>query len=108
MNEDNSYAPLTPEKQLRILRARLDTCNRFSLEMQQLAILRAGEREEWMRRASAAELAYKPAKEIARRACTLGLAALGTYGARDESGLTGLSLKHWRELTELSAAISAL
>lgn len=45
---------------------------------------------------------------IAERACVLGLAAICTYGHRDEHGLTGLSKKHWDELTTLEAEAKAV
>ena len=43
--------------------------------------------------------------KLASRACTLGMAAIATYGRRDEKGLAGTSKKHWDELKEISEQV---
>lgn len=38
-------------------------------------------------------------------ACNRALACVGTYGRRDEGGLTGMSAVHWREIASLEKGI---
>ena len=39
-------------------------------------------------------------REAGRQACARSLAAIGTYGRRDENGLAGLSRQHYDEIVE--------
>ena len=42
-----------------------------------------------------------------KAACVYGLAAIGTYGRRDEQGLTGLSKQHFQEISAIHARSDA-
>jgi hypothetical protein len=44
-------------------------------------------------------------RDSAIAACNRALACVGTYGRRDEGGLTGLSAVHWREIASLEKGI---
>lgn len=47
----------------------------------------------------------KRIRAIAVEACAKGMAAIATYGRRDENGLAGLSKQHFRELGALQEQI---
>ena len=44
-------------------------------------------------------------KTAALQMAVKALAMIGTYGSRDEGGLRGLSLAHWKDITRLEEAI---
>lgn len=44
-------------------------------------------------------------RDAAIAACNRALATVGTYGRRDEGGLTGRSAEQWREITTLEKSI---
>lgn len=47
----------------------------------------------------------KRLRALTRESCAKGMAAIATYGRRDENGLTGLSRQHFRELGTLQDQI---
>jgi hypothetical protein len=67
--------------------------------------------DELESRAAALQKELEVVRKDAKRAVVMALAAIGTYGRRDENGLAGLSRKHWDELVEIEkrfdAALSA-